>query len=123
MSRFKDQVAVITGGGQGIGLGIAKRMGGEGAKVVLVDLNTEALSAASKSLESEGITNHGISADITDEDQVQKAVQEVIDKFGQVDVLVTAAGITGKTNLNTHLVDPADFDNVLRINVRGMFLC
>jgi len=50
-------------------------------------------------------------------------VGQALDRFGRIDVLVTAAGITGKTNVPTQDVDPADFDRVLALNVRGMFLC
>ena len=123
MKRFEGQVAVITGGAQGIGLGIARRLGGEGAKAVLFDQNEKQLGAATKQLEAEKIATHAVQLDVTDHEQVKRAVAGVLAKYGRIDVLVTAAGITGKTKIKTHEVDPADFQLVWEVNVKGMFLC
>ncbi len=123
MNRFAEQVAVITGGAQGIGLGIARRLGAEGAALALVDVNERQLQAARAELEGQGLKALPVVADVTDGPAVEGAIKTVIEQFGRADVLVTSAGITGETNIKTHEVDPADFDRVMALNVRGMFLC
>jgi len=110
---------VITGGGRGIGLGIAKRLGSEGAKIALVDLAPS--PQAEKELKALGVDFVSVQANVTDYKQVKTAVDTVIGKYKQIDVLVQAAGITGKTGVQTHEVDPVDFENVYRVNVNGVF--
>ncbi len=123
MDRFNGQTAIVTGGARGIGLGIAQRLGAEGASLVLLDIDAALLNEAEKTLAAAGVTTLGIPCDVTDPTAVEKAVTGAVERFGRVDVLITAAGITGQTNLQTHLVDPADFDAVMNLNVRAMFLC
>lgn len=123
MSRFKGQVAVITGGAQGIGLGIATRLGREGAATVVWDIDARMLGEAEKTLSCEGASALGIVCDVTQPDHVKRAASRTLEQYGRIDVLVTAAGITGKTNVRTHEVDPADFDRVMALNVKGMLLC
>ena len=121
--RFQDQVAIITGGAQGIGLGIARRLGSEGARVVLFDQNGDELRVAVGELSAEEIEAHPVTVDVTDAEGIAAAVGEVAEKFGRIDVLVTAAGVVGKTNIKTHEVELDNFDWVMSVNVRGMFLC
>jgi 3-oxoacyl-[acyl-carrier protein] reductase len=123
MKRFENQVAIVTGGAQGIGFGIAERLGGEGATTVLFDRNERQLGAATKELESRRIAAHAVRVDVTQHDPVRRAIREVAERYGRIDVLVTAAGIVGKTNIKCHEVDPADFQRVWEVNVKGMFLC
>ncbi|MCH8844950.1 MAG: SDR family oxidoreductase [SAR324 cluster bacterium] len=121
--RFQDQVAIITGGAQGIGLGIARRLASEGARVVLFDQNGDELGVAVKELSGEEIEAHPVTVNVTDAEGITAAVGEVAEKFGRIDVLVTAAGVVGKTNIKTHEVELENFDWVMSVNVRGMFLC
>jgi len=121
--RFSGQTAIITGGAQGIGLGIALRLGGEGANIVVLDNNPGKLKDAEAALKAAGITALGMGVDVTNEDSVNRAVEASVKRFGAVEVLVTAAGITGKTGITTDKVDPADFAKVMDLNVRAMLLC
>jgi 3-oxoacyl-[acyl-carrier protein] reductase len=124
MNRFVGQVAVITGGAQGLGFGAAKRLGSEGAKLALLDMNEKLLGQATRQLDSEKIVSHAVQLDVTDERAVKRAIQEVMDRFGRIDVLINSAGITGTSNgKKSHEVDPADFTRVWDVNVKGMFLC
>ncbi|MEE8394964.1 MAG: SDR family NAD(P)-dependent oxidoreductase, partial [bacterium] len=123
MDRFKEQVSIVTGGAQGIGLGIARRLGREGSRLALLDIDGAVLEEAVAGLTADGMEAHGIAVDVTGQAAVEEAVAEVLRRFGRVDVLVTAAGMTGVTNLKTAQVEPEDFDRVMALNVRGMFLC
>jgi len=123
MNRFENQVAIVTGGAQGIGLGIARRLGDEGARVALFDVKADRLRQAVDELEGADISAHAMTMDVTDEAAVNAAVAEMREKFGRIDVLVTAAAIAGLTNHKTHQVDLGDFRQVMEINVTGIFLC
>jgi len=119
--RFSNQVVVVTGGSRGIGFGISKRLGQEGAKVVIMDQNKEQLLQSEKDLQAEGIKCMTYQVDVSNFSQVQDSIKRVLDKFGQVDVLVQSAGITGKTGIKSHEVDFNDFQRVNEVNVNGMF--
>lgn len=123
MNRFDQQVALVTGGAQGIGYGIAERLGDEGARVVLLDIDAGKLAEAQSSLAERKIAVTGLKTDVTDPLAVEAAVGQALGQHRRIDILVSAAGITGKTNVKTHEVDPADFDRVMALNVRAMFLC
>ena len=123
MNRYENQVVIITGGAQGIGLGIAERMGSEGASVALMDRDQAKLDEAEKTLTGKGIAVLALQTDVTDPAAVNKGVDDTMARFGRIDVLVTAAGMTGKTSIKTHEVEQADFDQVMNLNLTAMFLC
>lgn len=120
--RFKNKVAIVTGGASGIGKGIAMRLGAEGATVGLFDHNRDRLDAAIAELSKQGINARAYTVDIGDEGQVKNAVQQFANEFQRIDVLVHAAGIVGPTG--TAITDylGSDFDDVCRVNLKGSFL-
>lgn len=115
-----SEVAIVTGGARGIGFAVASTLVKRGARVCLLDLSADTLAEAAAKLPSAQVMTQA--ADVADERSVAAAVAAVVQRWSRVDVLVQAAGITGETNLTTEQVDPANFDLVLRINLRGIFL-
>ena len=114
---FNEKVAVITGGASGIGLATAKKLLGEGSNVVLVDWNQD-VSDIAKSLSNNCI---GIRCDVSSDTDVQKSVNEVIEKFGHIDYLVANAGIGGGPN-KAHEVSVDEWNKVIGVNQTGIFL-
>ena len=115
---MKGRHAVITGGGSGIGFSIAQRMLASGASVTLWDRDDAALKTATASL---GAASKGVSVDVTHQASVQSAVQQTL-KFGDIDILVNSAGITGP-NVKLWDYPLADWEQVMAINLNGVFLC
>ena len=110
------QVAVVTGGGQGIGEGIAQRLHAAGARVAVLDINQAAAQAVAKSID--GI---GLPCDVTSAASVDAAVKEVRQQLGPIDILVNNAGITGRT-LPLWQLDEGELDRVYAVNLKGTFL-
>ena len=118
-NQFKDQLAIITGGANGIGFAVAQRIISEGGQVVIVDQVKAALTKAVKQL---GKSASSVALNVTDEVAVSKAVNKIAKQFGRIDILVNCAGVTGKTNVKTHEVDYENFKFVFEVNVNGSFL-
>ncbi|MFC4048090.1 SDR family NAD(P)-dependent oxidoreductase [Actinomadura syzygii] len=121
MGRYDGRVAVITGGGRGIGFGIAARLAEEGASVALVDLDEAAVTeAAGRVPVRDGAKAVGIAADISAAEAVERAVGRVVEELGGVHVLVNNAGIT-RDNL-LHKMSEDDWDLVMGVHLKGAFL-
>jgi 3-oxoacyl-[acyl-carrier protein] reductase len=115
---LKGRHAVVTGGASGIGFAIAQRIIASGGRVTLWDRNEAALGTATAAL---GASSRGVSVDVTSQDSVQAAVAQTL-KHGDIDVLVNSAGITGP-NMKVWDYPLADWEQVMAINVNGLFLC
>eukprot|EP00037_Helgoeca_nana_P006057 m.56254 g.56254 ORF g.56254 m.56254 type:complete len:251 (-) comp16950_c0_seq1:1090-1842(-) len=122
MSRFEGRVAVITGGADGLGKGIAKRLASEGAKVMLWDFNEEKGTAAAGEINTAGGVAAFCKVDISDEASVVSGYAQSVEKFGKLDIVVNCAGIVGPTGKKIADVDAAEFDKVYAVNLRGTFL-
>lgn len=120
MSRFEDQTAIVTGAAEGLGYGIAERLGSEGARVVIVDMNGEAAEQASKSLGERGIAAEVVIGDVGDEDTARRAARIAADRWGRIDILVNNAGIAGHS-ANVWELSVEEMDRVYRTNLRGVF--
>ena len=116
---WSDQTAVITGGADGIGFAIAQHLHRLGATVVLLDLRADAVEAAAERL---GDRAQAVVADVSQAESVDSAFAAIRQQHRRIDILVNSAGITGRTGIKSHEVDPADFERVLRINTTGSFL-
>jgi 3-oxoacyl-[acyl-carrier protein] reductase len=108
---------LVTGGAQGIGAAIARRLASAGAKVAVLDLKAE--PAQKLAAEIGGL---GVAADVTSEPDMARMRQEIETKLGPIDLLVNNAGITGKAGKIWELAR-ADLDSVMTINVTGPWLC
>lgn len=120
--RFKDNIAIVTGGADGIGKGIACRLGMEGATVILFDRNQDLLKSTIRELEEINIRAHGYKLDISSSPNVSQAVLKVEKKYGKIDILIHAAGIVGPTNTKITDFVNSDFDTVYKVNLKGTFL-
>ena len=90
--RLKDRVAIVTGGGSGIGEAICRRFDEEGARVAVLDIRADAAALTAGLLENDSLP---LEADVTDSAQVNRAFEEVVERFGRIDILVNNAGIAG----------------------------
>jgi 3-oxoacyl-[acyl-carrier protein] reductase len=117
VQQLDDQVAVITGGARGIGLGIASVLAAEGAHVVLADLDRAAADAAAAGLRDQGRSAEGVQTDVTDRASVAALAAHVVAAHGRIDILAANAGIYPSTELAS--IDDAIWDRVMDINVKG----
>ena len=118
--RLKDQVAIVTGSGQGIGRGIALALAKEGAKIVVTDV-TDKIFEVIKEIQNLGSQALAIKADVSSTTQVGEMVKKSIEKFGRIDILVNNAGIYPFKPLIE--MTEADWDKVLNVNLKGVFNC
>lgn len=122
MNRFSNQTALITGAADGIGKAIAQRLGSEGARLLLADMNQNKLEETVSELQQEGIDAYGVYADISNEEQVRLAVRKAVDLYGQLDIAINSAGIVGATNTKITGYSLTEFEKVVRVNLIGSFL-
>jgi NAD(P)-dependent dehydrogenase (short-subunit alcohol dehydrogenase family) len=123
--RFRDKVALISGAGSGIGRATAQIMGAEGGIIVGVDVNREALEQVMGGIRQTSGKAKGIMANALDPEQVKQAVQQTIDEFGHIDILVNAVGgstIIAKSDAAVDELTLDDWQRLLSFNLTGTFL-
>jgi NAD(P)-dependent dehydrogenase (short-subunit alcohol dehydrogenase family) len=122
MKRFEEQVAVITGGADGLGKAIAARIASEGGTVALFDINKELLDQTVQGFKNNGFNASGYVVDVGSEDMVQKGMVQAEAAYEKIDIMVNAAGIVGPTS--TYITEYATeaFDQIYAVNLRGTFL-
>ena len=121
MTAFADQVAIVTGAATGIGHAIASRLGGEGARILIVDLDRDEAERAAGELASSGIDVRIQLGDVADPDVAASSVSQALEAWGRIDVLVNNAGIAGNVAPIWEL-PVEEMDRVYRSNLRGVFL-
>lgn len=122
MNRLKDKVAVITGSAQGMGYAIAQAFFQEGAKIVITDINEEAIEKAVVQFQKEGADVVGIRMDVSNKAAVAEMVDKVVLRWGTVDILVNNAGGALFTPHRLDEIEEQDWDLVVNVNLKGAFL-
>lgn len=118
MTELNKKVAVITGASSGIGKGIALKLSNEGATVVLVARDEKKLDQVSTELRKAGAKNYEIiSADVTNREDIDRAVQQAVEKFGKVDILVNSAGQMKSSAITEGEVQA--WDDMIDVNLKG----
>jgi len=121
MSGLQGKVAIVTGGAQGIGEGIALRLVQEGAHVAIADLNGDKAKPVAENVNRKGGNVIGISVDVADRAQVRAAIQETVKSFGKVDVFFNNAGFNKPLPFMD--VDENNFNSIMRVNAWGVLVC
>jgi 3-oxoacyl-[acyl-carrier protein] reductase len=120
MQRLDGQVAIVTGGARGIGLGIATVLRAEGANVVIADIDEAAAAAAASLLCETGEHAVGVRADVTSKPDIERLAAAAVDRWGHIEILAANAGIYPHIPLRDIAVE--DWDRIMAINVRGAML-
>lgn len=118
-STLGERVAIVTGSGRGIGLAISRRLLDEGNRVVLADVDKEAVVRAAGKL---GSGAEGVELDVTKQASIAALFSDVLAKYGRIDILVNNAGVAGQAAPVAEY-EPAEWDRVLAVNLTGPFLC
>lgn len=120
LARLKDSVAIVTGGGSGIGKEICRLFASEGAAVAVVDINEPAGKETVKEIEQEGGKAQFWKLNVSIESEVQSVFKEINHTFGKIEILVNNAGIIG-ADKPTHEITEAEWDQVFAVDVKGVF--
>ncbi|CAM4463194.1 MAG: D-beta-hydroxybutyrate dehydrogenase [Legionella sp.] len=118
--RLKNKVAIITGAASGIGKEIALVYAKEGAKIAIADLNLDQANLAAEEIKSQGGQAMAVAMNVTDENEVNKGVDAVVEHFGSVDILVSNAGIQIINSIDE--LPYSDWKKLLSIHLDGAFL-
>jgi NAD(P)-dependent dehydrogenase (short-subunit alcohol dehydrogenase family) len=121
MFNLKGETAVVTGGGQGLGRQMALALAEAGANVVVAQRRLEVAEKTAEEIRKLGRESLALSVDVTKSQDVQKMVDQVMKKFGKIDILINNAGIAqAKSTLG---MSEEDWDNMIDIHLKGAFLC
>ncbi len=121
MKRLENKIAVITGGGSGIGRSMALRFAQEGAKVAILELNAKNASAVIEQIQKDGGQAQSYQCDVAKQSSVRGCFEEVIKAHGRLDILINNAGIAHIGNVET--TEEADLDRLYQVNIKGVYNC
>jgi 3-oxoacyl-[acyl-carrier protein] reductase len=124
-NRLEGRVAIITGGGHGIGKAYAMRLASQGARVVIAELDEKAAHAVAAELNAAGHEAIGVRTDVADPDSVEKMAAAAVERFGRIDVLVNNAAIFATIPMSRSPFDQitiAEWDAMMMVNVKGTWL-
>lgn len=119
--KLKDQVAIVTGGGRGIGRAIALTFAKEGARIAVVARTESEIEGVAREIASLGARAVAIKTDVSQENQVEDMAQKVMDEFGRIDILVNSAGFAKHAHIQEIQTDI--WDLTMNVNLRGIMLC
>jgi len=117
---LSGKTALVTGGSRGLGLQIAEALGEAGAKILLTSRKASDLEEAAADLQAKGIDTRWVAADASDPVQIQKVVDEAMQRLGRIDILVNNAGATWGAPAEDHPLEA--WDKVMNLNIRSLFL-
>jgi 3-oxoacyl-[acyl-carrier protein] reductase len=118
--RLRDKVAIVTGGGQGFGEGIATRFAAEGARVIVNDIGAESGQRVVRAIRDAGGHAHFVRGDVANGQDVASLLAATHEFYGRLDVMVNNAGVSHR-NKPLLEIDEADFDRVFAVNVKGIY--
>jgi NAD(P)-dependent dehydrogenase (short-subunit alcohol dehydrogenase family) len=121
VGTIDNKVAIVTGGGGGIGGAIVQRFAREGAKIAVADINPEAAQARFKEVSDRGSDAIAVVTDVTNKVSVNDMVKATLDRWGKLDILVNVAG--GAQRKNVVDITAEDWDRVVNMNLKSVFLC
>jgi NAD(P)-dependent dehydrogenase (short-subunit alcohol dehydrogenase family) len=121
MAAIKEKIAIVTGGGGGIGGAVADRFAREGAKLAIADIDTGAAKARVAQLADIGTDAIAVTADVTNKTSVDAMVKDALDRWGRIDILVNVAG--GADRKRVIDMTAADWDHIVDMNLKSVFLC
>jgi 3-oxoacyl-[acyl-carrier protein] reductase len=121
MKILDGNIAWVTGSARGIGKAIALHLAREGCHIVISDVDLDGARSVAEEAGKTGVEAIAVKADVTDAGQVEELVKNVLERFGQIDVLVNNAGVTRDTLLMR--MHEEDWDLVIRVNLKGAYLC
>lgn len=119
--RLEGRVAIVTGGGRGIGKAISAKLADAGAKVIVADVDKDSALKAAEELRGLSADVRGCYVDVSQERSVSSLMQMALEMYGQIDILVNNAGIMFRTRLMD--ISLAEWQHTLQINLTGVFLC
>jgi meso-butanediol dehydrogenase/(S,S)-butanediol dehydrogenase/diacetyl reductase len=119
--RLQDRVVMITGGAQGLGEGIARRLASEGASVVIADINGALAKSVADELKGQKKKAMAVTVDVAERKQVHAGIKQVVDAFGKLDVMFNNAGFNKPVPFME--VDESNFNSIMRVNAWGVMVC
>ncbi len=119
--RLRDRVAIITGGGQGIGRATCLLLAKEGANIVIAEHNPTTAETVGKEVEGLGVRSLVLQTDVSNSDSVRSMVNQTLDSFGRIDILINNAGIFSYTQVEECTEE--EWDRIMAVNLKGPFLC
>ena len=120
LADLTGRTALVTGGGQGLGLGIVERMAGQGANIIIADLNDENATAAAAKVEEMGCKGFAVHMDVTDQQSISEAVALAYDSAGRIDILANNAGVSGAPGSTGTEWRDVDWEFTWKVNVKGL---